>query len=554
MPGLLNIFPSETLDQNHNKVHDENSVLPVLKESAKNTNPYFPASPTTSSASREHSHFLQRPMGLKDMSRLNTSVRFQDTKSEGRPSIYLFIFVNPLSGDCKGADLLRLPIQHFRLRRFPQVQVEIHNILDEADRNLGLERIQLVETMAKSNQLPSLEEEESQDNEHSISATVRARHIHVWSCGGDGTVMSLFELLVEHHIDLDYMFFSCIPFGTGNDFSQVLGWGRTIPHKDILGKRLQHLESLITERLQKSEAARLDVWEIEMAACDGDGYVRLAGPQRKDGHDVLEIDERQQQGDYPLVTRKMCNYMSIGVQGYVGSGFEKHRAGNRFANMMVYTCESAKWVFWRRFPAVTHFIEKIIYNGETVLVCPHPEDKTINDNHAPTMTKHPIDFVIQNIPHIWGREVDLWGDALSGLEIVEQRKGHTDPDNWTPQLANDGKLEIMTIQNMTSYIKKLANIRQHVSRVGQFETPFEIVFRKPQTDSNKSWWKRCFENKYKRENTICIMCDGEFYIIKNPKTLKFKRFAQVWTLGRNDEQVKGRLVQDEEVSHQQRLE
>lgn len=143
---------------------------------------------------------------------------------------------------------------------------------------------------------------------------------------------------------------------------------------------------------------------------------------------------------------------------------------------------------------------------------------------------------------------------MSGLEIVEQRKGHTDPDNWTPQLANDGKLEIMTIQNMTSYIKKLANIRQHVSRVGQFETPFEIIFRKPQTHSNKSWWKRCFENKYKRENTICIMCDGEFYIIKNPKTLKFKRFAQVWTLGRNDEKVKGRLVQDEEVSHQQGLE
>lgn len=31
MPGLLNIFPPETLDQNHNKVHDENSVIPVLK-------------------------------------------------------------------------------------------------------------------------------------------------------------------------------------------------------------------------------------------------------------------------------------------------------------------------------------------------------------------------------------------------------------------------------------------------------------------------------------------------------------------------------------------
>lgn len=174
-----------------------------------------------------------------------------------------------------------------------------------------------------------------------------------------------------------------------------------------MGNRLQHLEDLITDRLQKSEAARLDVWEIEMSACEG-GYVRLAGPQRDDGHDVLEIDEHNQEGDYPFITRKMCNYMSIGVQGYVGSGFEKHRAGNRLANMMVYTSESAKWVFWRRFPSVTNFIEKIIYNGKTVVVCPDPEDKSAvndtnqdNDSSIPKMTKHPIDFVIQNIPHIW---------------------------------------------------------------------------------------------------------------------------------------------------------
>lgn len=497
---------------------------------------------------------------MKETSRLNASVRFNDTKSEGRPSIYLFIFVNPLSGDCKGEDLLKLPIQHFRLRRFPQVQVEIHNILDEKDRDKGLENIQLVEEMAKFGKLPSLDEVETNstdgeaDESYKIGATVRTRHIHVWSCGGDGTVMSLFELLVEHNIDLDYMFFSCIPFGTGNDFSQVLGWGRTIPQKNILGNRLQHLEDLITERLQKSEAARLDVWEIEMSAREG-GYVRLAGPQRKDGHDVLEIDY-EQRGDYPVIQRKMCNYMSIGVQGYVGSGFEKHRAGNRFANMMVYTSESAKWVFWRKFPAVTNFIEKVMYNDKVVLYCPEPNEsddenrENTNNINIPKMTKHPIDFVIQNIPHIWGREIDLWGDATSGLEVVKDRADSTDPDNWTPQLANDGKMEIMTIQDKTSYIKKLANIRHHVSRLGQFETPFEIVFREPKKDQKKSWWKTMFENKYKRRNIICIMCDGEFYIIKDPKSLKFNRFAQVWTLGRHDEKVKGRLVQDEQVSQQ----
>lgn len=120
--------------------------------------------------------------------------------------------MNPLSGDCKGKDLVELPIQHFRLRRFPQVQVEIHNILDEQDRNLGVESIQLVEQMAKNGQLPSLEDEaltQHDTNVRKISKTVRTRHIHVWSAGGDGTVMSAFELLVHHRIDLDYMFFSC---------------------------------------------------------------------------------------------------------------------------------------------------------------------------------------------------------------------------------------------------------------------------------------------------------------------------------------------------------
>lgn len=132
-----------------------------------------------------------------------------------------------------------------------------------------------------------------------------------------------------------------------------------------------------------------------------DGYVRLAGPKRKDGHDVLEISQQNNE-QVPYLTRKMSNYMSIGVQGYVGSGFERHRAGNRLANMLVYTIESAKWVFWRRFPSVTSFIAKIINNNETVLLCEDP-DKQNDDgsDNIPKMIKHPIDLVIQNIPHIW---------------------------------------------------------------------------------------------------------------------------------------------------------
>ncbi|KAI8364352.1 ATP-NAD kinase-like domain-containing protein [Radiomyces spectabilis] len=518
-----------------------------------------------------------RSPSLMPLGRIDTSVRFQDTDAEGRPSIYLFIFVNPLSGDRKGSDLIHLPIQHFRLRRLPRVQVEIHNILDSVDRKAGLERIQLIENMIKLQQLPALPTdedmlEEKQRNGGALSKTARTRHIHVWSAGGDGTVMSVFEMLVAHRVDMNCLFFSCIPFGTGNDFSQVLGWGRTIPHSDVLGRRLAHLEELVTERLEKAEAARLDIWQVEMTAHPS-GYVRLAGPHRQDGHDVAEIKDDREYSNNPRLERKMCNYMSIGVQGYVGSGFEEHRAGNRFANVMVYTKESAKWVFLRKFPPVTHFIDSILdRDGEPVLRCPDPRKKSdsktsrraaavhcaksSSTNHTPEMTKHPIDFVIQNIPHIWGREVDLWGEAKYGLESVRNRSGATHPDNWRPQLANDGRMEVMVINDLLSYFKKLANIRQHVSRIGQFETPFTVRFRPPPENNQKqkglwSWIKRRLTNRYERENIICIMCDGEFYVLKDPKELKFERYAQIWTLGRSDEKRKGRLVLDELAKHQQ---
>lgn len=244
--------------------------------------------------------------------------------------MYLFIFVNPLSGDRKGEDLVTLPIQHFRLRRFPQVQVEIHNILDEEDRQRGIQNIQLVETKVNLGHIPpnppqptelsssdSTSSKDSKKQERGILAdSVQQRQIHVWSAGGDGTVMSVFELLVAHKINLDLVFFSCIPFGTGNDFSQVLGWGRTIPEKNVLGQKLTNLEELIAERLERSEAARLDIWQIRMTSYPT-GFVRQAGPkERKDGHDVAEVKEPNEQ-DHELV-RKMSNYMSIGVQGFVG--------------------------------------------------------------------------------------------------------------------------------------------------------------------------------------------------------------------------------------------
>jgi hypothetical protein len=134
------------------------------------------------------------------------------------------------------------------------------------------------------------------------------------------------------------------------------------------------------------------------------GYVREAGPkERRDGHDVAEVKEPGTETNHEMI-RKMSNYMSIGVQGFVGSGFEAHRAGNRLMNMLIYAHESSKWVFWRRFPDLTRFIKNFSQNGKYVLNWPTPEekqDKNRSKSDLPEISKDPIDLVIQNIPHIW---------------------------------------------------------------------------------------------------------------------------------------------------------
>ncbi|KAI8062429.1 ATP-NAD kinase-like domain-containing protein [Gongronella butleri] len=497
-----------------------------------------------------------------------------DHLQDGRPSVYLFIFVNPLSGDRQGKDLLELPIQHFRLRQRPHIQVELHNILDEDDRIAGFDKILYVQSMVRTRQCPPLPCTSTAADNKALT-----RHIHIWSAGGDGTVMSVFEMMVQHKIDLDLVYFSCIPFGTGNDISQVLGWGRTTLHRDPLGPKLRHLETLLLDRLDHSEPARLDIWQVTISSHTS-GYVRRAGPHgRTDGHDVMEV--KQHQDEQHRLRRKMCSYMSIGVQGYVGSGFEEHRAGHRWANIWAYTVESAKWLFWHQFPPITSFVAGISKNNSQWLQCePPPAPRSFlqrvmrpstrwynlktrqkralkkalrqqqqREQHRgiiPMLSKHPIDLVIQNIPHIWGRQVDLWGDARSGLEIVHDRAKNTPTDatQWHAQRANDRQVEIMAISTLFSYLKKLANFRHHVSRIGQFASSFTVNFWPPNARPTQA-----HRGRHERENIICVMCDGEFYEIKDPNSISFQWYAQIWTLGHLNGDNTGRIVRDELASH-----
>ena len=45
-------------------------------------------------------------------------------------------------------------------------------------------------------------------------------------CGGDGTVMWVVTELQTFNIDHSKVPIAMLPLGTGNDFSQILGWGK----------------------------------------------------------------------------------------------------------------------------------------------------------------------------------------------------------------------------------------------------------------------------------------------------------------------------------------
>lgn len=48
--------------------------------------------------------------------------------------------------------------------------------------------------------------------------------------GGDGTVMWVVQEMHKYKLDFEKCPLGTIPFGTGNDFSRVLGWGGKVCH------------------------------------------------------------------------------------------------------------------------------------------------------------------------------------------------------------------------------------------------------------------------------------------------------------------------------------
>lgn len=84
-----------------------------------------------------------------------------------------------------------------------ETEVFIYNLKDNANRLRGF--------MTLKHELSKVE--------------VSMRQFRIIVCGGDGSVMWVVEEMINYKINPDKCPIGILPFGTGNDFSRVLGWG-----------------------------------------------------------------------------------------------------------------------------------------------------------------------------------------------------------------------------------------------------------------------------------------------------------------------------------------
>ncbi|KAJ2665590.1 hypothetical protein IWW48_000041 [Coemansia sp. RSA 1200] len=421
--------------------------------------------------------------------------------------------------------------------------------------------------------LESFSEEEI--TERLERAQESAIKLHVWSAGGDGTVSSTLEAMMEYGIDVGRLYFSCIPFGTGNDFSDALGWGRSVPGNAV-GESMRQLNKIITERLD-GYTCKLDIYEITFTTYD-DGHIK---------HVEKNMFEK------PGMKRHKClmiDYFSLGVQGFVGSSFELHRPGKRSLNILMYTVAAAKWVFLKKFPPVNEALESISTVPDHIKNDPNMTDadrakwlETASeaerrqvllarvagprkrsggrkmtwtkepkarhtatardfgegvDENVPVIQSKPIEIDVQNVARFWGRNIDVWNNAEEAgpCKTLSNTNGVTDRGTWTPQYAGDGKLELFGVRNIGDYALNQMPGRNtyRIDRLAQMGSPLVLHFRHPQDYPPRSR-NPLTDHKTIEQGLLYSMCDGEFIEMYHPRDVIISRKVTLKAVGRSPE-------------------
>ena len=126
-----------------------------------------------------------------------------------------------------------------------------------------------------------------------------------------------------------------LPFGTGNDGSQVFGWGSS-PFGELW---LQDIEQLMREIIE-AQSATLSLWQ-----CTVDGEVYSPKGERLDNKILLTY------------------YFNMGVDAVVGMAVERNRTRRRCCNYIIYALKGAYEMLWNAAAnRLTNSVARVVSN------------------------------------------------------------------------------------------------------------------------------------------------------------------------------------------------
>ena len=370
--------------------------------------------------------------------------------------------------------------------------------------------------------------------------------IKILIAGGDGTVLGIVEDLNKLNVDLNRCIFGSMPFGTGNDLSNALGFGNECQVGDI-----NDFQKVLFTYLMGDES-KIDVWEMSITLDKANGSI----------YDVIQngeqIKEDEEKNKILNFKKTFVNYFSLGWDASVGFQFEQRRTSNRCCNKCVYGIEGAKRVFCcKKNYGLTDLLDGFLEGNSNNITADNnnvniltekssdsdieevPNEPLINEekntldnnnnikrfifktktnNQKDIVIKgNPVCIICQNIDFYMGGTRNIW-DKTSHLGIQQEeatKEAYREYkrqvyENYQKQAFDDKQIEFFTFERGIEIgLERFA--RGLAKRVYQGPGPVFLEFKKNPDDNEKIALTKVYVN-----------CDGEYYHLENPTEISVR--------------------------------